>query len=168
MNGSWHQWKPDHLGPDFHCKANAKRVREHRECVQHHSTKWIKERSEEFLNVKTLDYQSPSWPKINTVQRQRDQVGEGKSLCLRSFSSMCGYKKNRIQDPPMQNGQGNLKISKGIPHTKTQLVLMEKQLNLSGISQDLQQWLLSRRSKWTLERKNIEPENFWRKDHIYV
>ena len=28
--------------------------------------------------------------KINTVQRQRDQVGEGKSLCLRKFSSMCG------------------------------------------------------------------------------
>ena len=27
--------------------------------------------------------------KVNTVRRQRDQVGEGKSLCLRRFSSMC-------------------------------------------------------------------------------
>ena len=31
-----------------------------------------------------------------------------------------------------QNGQDKLKISKGIPHTKTQWVLMEKQLNSSG------------------------------------
>ena len=30
---------------------------------------------------------------INTLQRQRDQVGEGKSLCLRRFISMCGWKR---------------------------------------------------------------------------
>ena len=31
--------------------------------------------------------------KINTVRRQRGQVGEGKSLYLRRFSSICGYNR---------------------------------------------------------------------------
>ena len=80
-------------------------------------------------------------------------------VCVYAASVQCVGKKE--QNPgAAQNGQDKLKISSGIPHTKTQLVLMEKQLNSSGISQDLQHWLLSRRSRWTLERKNIEPENF--------
>ena len=50
----------------------------------------------------------------------------------------------------MQNGQDNLKISKSIPRTKTQWVLMEKQLKSSGkFSQVWQHRLLSRRSRWT-------------------
>ena len=59
----------------------------------------------------------------------------------------------------MRNGQDKLKISKSIPHTKTQLVLMEKQLNSSRKNPGFTTLTILKEIQMDLERKNIEPEN---------
>ena len=64
----------------------------------------------------------------------------------------------------MQNEQDKWKISKGIPHTRTQLVLMEEQLNSSGKFSGFTTLTILMEIQKDLERKNIEPDNF--KDRI--
>ena len=41
------------------------------------------EHSEEILNVECLEEASPSWTRLMLVKDQSDQVGEGKSMCVR-------------------------------------------------------------------------------------
>ena len=86
---------------------------------------------------------------INTVKRQSDQVGEGKNLSTQiPFYALVGWNTN--QEPQKKDGKDNMKISRSIPHTKTQLDSTEKQLNSSGqISQDLRHWLRRTSSRRT-------------------
>ena len=61
----------------------------------------------------------------------------------------------------MQNGHDKLKIPKGIPHTKTQLVLMEFEWKeFTGFTT----LNILKEIQMDLARKNTEPENF--KDRI--
>ena len=61
---------------------------EFREATRTQNSRTFKKRS--ILNGKTLDYHSPSWTRSALVQQQRDQLGEGKCLCLCRVSSTCG------------------------------------------------------------------------------
>ena len=53
-------------------------------------------------------------------------------VCVHADSVLCAGKIEQNPGVADENGQDKLKISKGFPHTKTQLVLMEKQINSSG------------------------------------
>ena len=75
-----------HLGQDFleNSESYKNTKFENIENMFNITQKFTKEHSDEDLGLSfTLVGE------INTVQRQRDQVSEGKSLCLRRFSSMC-------------------------------------------------------------------------------
>ena len=66
-----------------------------------------------------------------------------------------------------QNGQDKLEISKGIPHAKTQWVLMEKQLNSSGHFSRIFDILCSSRDPERLGREEEEQTSeLQRPDHF--
>ena len=100
--------------------------------------KLIKKHSEEILNVKILEYQSPSWIRSTLFNDNLIKWVKAK-VCVHADSVLCAGKIEQNPGVADENGQDKLKISKGFPHTKTQLVLMEKQLSSSGKnSQDSQ------------------------------
>ena len=129
--------------------------------------KLIKEHSEEFLNVKTLDYQSPSWTRSTLFNENLIKWAKAK-VCVYANLVLCVVKFHRIQEPPMQNGQDKLKISKGIHHTKTQLVLMEKQLNSSGKIHRMYNFDCSQGDPDGLGEEEHRAGELQRPDHLYV
>ena len=74
------------------------------------------------------------------------------------FYVLVGWNTDR--EPQKEDGKAKLKISRSMPHTKTQLDSMEKQLDSSGkILQDLRHWLFFKRSRKTWStRTSIQPE----------
>ena len=82
-----------------------------------------------FWMWETLDYSITLMDKINTVQRQHRSSRWRQNFLSTQIQFYVLVKlEHNHREPPMQNGQDKLKISKGIPHTKTQLVLMEKKV----------------------------------------
>ena len=66
------------------------KIREHRDCVQHHS-KTNKQHSQEILNVKTLDYQSPSWTRSTLFNDNLINSVTAK-VCVYADSVLCTCK----------------------------------------------------------------------------
>ena len=78
---------------------------------------------------------------------------------LTPFYVLVGW--NRVQEEQKEDGTAKLKISGCIHHIKMLWESMEKQLNSSGqFSKDFELCLFFKRSRKTLQEKNIQPENF--------
>ena len=70
-----------HLGPDFSKnfgKLQEHKIREHRECVQHHSNKKT-EHSGEILNLRSLEYSSPSRTRSTLVNDEAVKWAKAKA-----------------------------------------------------------------------------------------
>ena len=127
-----------HLGPQFQKNSEINRNTrfENIENVFNVSQKLIKEQSEEILDVRSLDYSSPSW--TSTIKRSNRRRQKFVSA-LTPFNVLVD--RNKVQKRS-QDGKVKFKISRDANHIKMLLESMEKQLNSSGkISEDLQRWL---------------------------
>ena len=139
------------------------KIREHRECVQHHS------KIHEIAFWRDSECEDPGlsftlMDKINTVQRQRDQVGEGQSLCLRRFSSMCWSDRTSTRSRRCKMDRTNWRSQKVFLEPRriwswwrSNWIRVENFPGFTTLTflKDIQM---------DLERKNMEPENF--KDRI--
>ena len=124
-----------HLGPDFLKNLEIyKNTRfENIENVINFTQRLIKEHSEEILNMKDLEYSSPSWTRSILVN---DQAIKGQRQ--KYVRSMCWTEEVKWK------GSGCFRL------TKMQWESMEKQLNSSGkFSQDVHHCLFLPRSRRT-------------------
>ena len=80
-----------HLGPDVRMNFENYMYTtfENIENVLTYFKIFMEDHCEEILNVRGLEYSSPSWTRSILVERSSDQVGESESLCLRRFCSVC-------------------------------------------------------------------------------
>ena len=102
--------------------------------------------------------------KINTVQRELDQVGEGKSLCLRKFSSMCG---KISQNPGAADAKwtGQVEDLKRNPSYQDAVGLDGEAIEFEWTNfQGFTTLTVLKEIQTDLARKNTVPENF--KDQI--
>ena len=118
------------------------------------------EHSEEILNVKCLEYSSPSWARSVLAN---DQVGEGKSMCQCWFRSMC-----RTDD---RQSRSNRKMEGSSGRTQVVFVLPRcsgidgeaiefEWTNFAGFSS----LSIFKEIQQDLERRTFQPEEF--KDRI--
>ena len=74
-----------HLGPDFLMNSETYKNTRFENIQQHHSkfNRSVRGPDPVSNHVQNKKISSPSWTRINIGQRSSDQMGEGKSLCLR-------------------------------------------------------------------------------------
>ena len=129
--------------------------------------KFIKEHSEEFLNVKTLDYQSPSWTRSTLFNENVIKWTKAK-VCVYADSVLCVGKLEQNPGAADAKWTGhNEKISKGIPHTKTQLALMEIEFewkNFPGFTT----MTIFKEIQMDFGKKEHRAGELQRPDHLYV
>ena len=97
-----------HFGPDFHDDSELhKNMKfENIENVFNIIQKMMKEQSEEILNVKTLDYQSPSWT-ISTIYNDKVIEWAKAKVCFYADSAPgVGKKEQNPGAAPFQGAVG--------------------------------------------------------------
>ena len=122
-----------HLGQDFleNSEIYKNTKFENIENVFSITQKLIEEHSEEILNGKTLHYHSPSWTRSTLFNDNVIKWAKAK-VCVYADSVLCVGKKEQHPGAADAKWTGQTEDSNGTPRTKTQWVLMEKQLNSSG------------------------------------
>ena len=126
----------NHLGPYFLMNSEVyKNTRfENIDNVFNITQKLMKEHSEEILNVRGLEYSSPSWTRSTLDNDQAIKWAQAKA-CVYADSVLCVGRMEKAK----------LKISGCIHHIKKLWESMEKQLNSSGeFHQDFRHCLFSR------------------------
>ena len=150
-----------HLGPDFLRNSGIylNTRFENIENVFNIIQKFIKEHSEEILNVRGLEYTLPSWTRSVLANDQAVKWAKANVVsALTPFFVLVGWKT--VQEPQKESGKAKLKISGCIHHIKMLWESMERQLNLSGFFPGFSTSSSFQEIQKDLEEKNIEPENF--------